>query len=54
MFKDQLHFCIMAGGSLTESLNHLIDEEKLIYFKTIIDETERLLNGYIPYLRKNL
>jgi four helix bundle protein len=61
-FKDQLHFCIMARGSLGESLNHLIDafdckfidEEKLIYFKTIIDETERLLNGYITYLRKNL
>ena len=24
-FKDQLHFCIMARGSLSESLNHLID-----------------------------
>lgn len=61
-FKDQLHFCIMARGSLSESLNHLIDafdckfinEEKLIYFKTMINETERLLNGYITYLRKNL
>lgn len=61
-FKDQLHFCIMARGSLSESLNHLIDafdckfinEEKLIYFKTMINEIERLLNGYITYLRKNL
>jgi len=52
----------MARGSLSESSNHLIDafdckfldEEKLIYFKTIIDEIERLLNDYIPYLRKNL
>ncbi len=61
-FKDQLHFCIMTRGSLSESLNHLIDafdckfinEEKLIYFKTMINEIERLLNGYITYLRKNL
>ncbi|MGZ8508717.1 MAG: four helix bundle protein [Chitinophagaceae bacterium] len=61
-FKDQLHFCIMARGSLSESLNHLIEafdckfinEEKLIYFKTMINEIERLLNGYITYLRKNL
>lgn len=48
-FKDQLHFCIMARGSLSESLNHLIDafdckfidEEKLIYFKIMINEIER-------------
>jgi four helix bundle protein len=61
-FKDQLHYCIMARGSLSESLNHLIDafdckfinEEKLIYYKTMINEIERLLNGYIAYLRKNL
>lgn len=61
-FKDQLHFCIIARGSLSESLNHLIgafdckfiNEEKLIYFKTMINEIERLLNGYITYLRKNL
>jgi len=61
-FKDQLHYCIMARGSLNESLNHLIDafdckfinEEKLIYCKTMINEIERLLNGYIAYLRKNL
>lgn len=61
-FKDQLHFCIMARGSLSESLNHLIEvfdcrfinEEKLIYFKSMINEIERLLNGYIAYLRKNL
>ena len=61
-FKDQLHYCIMSRGSLSESLNHLIDafdckyinEEKLIYFKTLINEIERLLNGYITYLRKSL
>jgi four helix bundle protein len=61
-FKDQLHFCIIARGSLSETHNHLIDafdcgyleEEQLSYFKNKIEETERLLNGYITYLRKNL
>jgi four helix bundle protein len=61
-FKDQLHFCIIARGSLSETLNHLIDaldcsyisEEQLNYFKNKIEEVERLLNGYISYLRKNI
>ena len=61
-YKDQLHFCVIARGSLTETYNHLIDAldcnyipaEKLEYFKGKIDETERILNGYISFLRKNL
>ena len=40
-FSDQLHFCIQARGSLSETINHLIDafdeayitEERLKYFK---------------------
>ena len=61
-YKDQLHFCIQARGSLSETYNHLIDaldckfinSEKLVYFKEKIDEVERLLNGYISYLRGKL
>jgi len=61
-YKDQLHFCIQARGSLSETLNHLIDAfdcaylktETLSYFKNKIDEVGRLLNGYISFLRKNL
>jgi four helix bundle protein len=61
-FKDQLHFCIMARGSLSETHNHLIDaldceyidQDTLDTFKKNIDETGKLLNGYISYLRKNL
>ena len=61
-YKDQIHFCVQARGSLAETYNHLIDakdckyinEEQLQYFKNKIDEVERLLNGYIAYLRKNL
>src|SRR6186713_3344471 len=51
-FADQLHFCIQARGSLSETINHLIDafdenyitEEKLNYFKTKGKEIERMLN----------
>ena len=60
--KDQLHFCIIARGSLSETYNHLIDtldckfisSDKLDEYKKNIEEIERLLNGYIAYLRKNL
>ncbi|MGN6402014.1 MAG: four helix bundle protein [Flavisolibacter sp.] len=61
-FKDQLHFCIQVRGSLSETYNHLIDaldckfidEVQLNYYKSKIDEVEKLLNGYIAYPRKNL
>ena len=58
--KDQIHFCIQASGSLSETYNHLIDaydeayitKEQLATLKNKIDEAERLLNGYISYLRR--
>ena len=61
-FKDQIHFCIIARGSLSETHNHLIDaldcnninQERLEYFKLKIEAVERILNDYIPFLRKNL
>lgn len=61
-YKDQLHFCVIARGSWSETYNHLIDaldcnyisEELLQSFKFKIDEIERLLNGYISFLRRNL
>ncbi len=60
-YKDQLHFCIQARGSLSETLNHLIDaldcqyisQSQFEYFKAMIDEVGRLLNGYITFLRNN-
>lgn len=56
---DQLHFCIQARGSLSETINHLIDAideeyitaERLNYFKEKGKEIERMLNGYIKFLR---
>jgi len=58
-FADQLHFCIQSRGSLSETVNHLIDafdekyitQEKLTSYKIKAKEIERLLNGYITYLR---
>jgi four helix bundle protein len=59
-YKEQLHFCIQARGSLSETLNHLIDAfdckyistEQLTSFKNKLDEVGKLLNGYITWLRK--
>jgi four helix bundle protein len=58
-YPDQIHFCVQARGSLSETINHLIDafdkgyitEQRLNYFKSKGKEIERLLNGYINYLR---
>jgi four helix bundle protein len=60
-YKDQLHFCIQARGSLSETPNHLIDafvagylsQEQLQYFKTKTNEVGQLLNDYINYFRRN-
>ena len=59
-YPDQIHFCIQAHGSLTETINHLIDAydegyitgEKLNYYKLKGKEIERILNGYLNFLRK--
>ncbi|MFL5788925.1 MAG: four helix bundle protein [Flavisolibacter sp.] len=59
-FPDRIRFCIIARGSLSETLNHLIDaydcsyinEEILAYYRNKISNIERLLNGYISYLEK--
>jgi four helix bundle protein len=61
-YKDQLHFCIQARGSLNEVLNHLFDaldcnyitEQQLDIYRTKYTEVESLLNGYITYLRGKL
>ena len=61
-FKDQLHFFIQARGSISETYNHLIDafdcnyitRDALAQLKIKIDEIERMLNGYITFLRKHI
>lgn len=57
--KDELHFCIQARGSLSETLNHMTDaldenyisQDQFHVFKTEFQQAESLLNGYIKYLR---
>jgi four helix bundle protein len=59
-FPDRARFCIIARGSLSETLAHLIDaldenyitEEQINKFRIIITEVEKLLNGYINWLEK--
>ena len=59
-YPDQIHYCIQARGSLTETVNHLLDalddeyitSEQLNVLKTSAREIERLINGYLVFLRK--
>ena len=59
-WPEKIRYCVIARGSLSELLNHLIDatdecyirDEKLNHFKNKITEVEKLLNGYIKYLEK--
>jgi len=59
-YQDNIRFCIMARGSLSETLDHLIialdekiiAEEVLQNFQTDYESCLRLLNGYIQYLKK--
>ena len=61
-FPDRIHFCIIARGLLAETYNHLIDAydckyialEKLTEFNNEINEVEKILNGYINWLREQL
>ncbi len=59
-YQDNIRFCVMARGSLSETLDHLIvaldnnliSEEDLQLFQLEYDSCLRLLNGYIQYLKK--
>lgn len=61
-FPDRIHFCVIARGSLTETYNHLVHAydctfitiEELTEFKSEINEVEKILNGYISWLRNQL
>jgi four helix bundle protein len=59
-YPNQIHYCIQARGSLTETINHFTDayDEKYISFEELTTlkekgkEVERLINGYLTFLRK--
>lgn len=59
-FPDRIKFCTIRRGSLSETLNHLIDAFDCKYISSLvldeyrmkIIEVEKLLNGYISFLQK--
>ncbi len=59
-YPDQIHFCIQARGSLFETINHLtdaldenyLDTEQFNLLKNEAKSIEKILNGYLSYLRK--
>jgi four helix bundle protein len=59
-YQDNIRFCIMARGSLSETLDHLIialddnmiNKAYLDAFQIEYESCLKLLNGYIQYLKK--
>jgi four helix bundle protein len=59
-YKENIQYCRMARGSLSETLEHLItafdegyiEKEMLQGYKSQIDSCGKLLNGYIKHLLK--
>ena len=59
-YLDNAKFCSNARGSCFETLDHLItaNDEEMISTDTLVegrkltDEANKILNGYIKYLRK--
>jgi four helix bundle protein len=60
-YQDNVRFCYMARGSLDEVLSHLaiahgmnfISDELYKELITEDDELDKVLNGYISYLKKS-
>jgi four helix bundle protein len=58
-YQDNIRFCVIARGSLSETLDHLliaideqiITEDILSMFQTEYESCLKLLNGYIQYLK---
>jgi four helix bundle protein len=59
-YQDNIRFCIIARGSLSETLDHLIvaldekfvTEDILQDFEREYDYCLKLINGYLAYLKK--
>lgn len=60
-YQDNIRFCYLARGSLTETYTHLllafdlkyIPEELFNRVKKQIEELIRIINGYIAYLKRS-
>ena len=61
-FRDQNNFCVIARGSHSETMNHLIDaydcgyisQVELQQLKEQWDETGKVLNGYMAFLQARI
>ena len=59
-YQDSIRFCVIAGGSLSETLDHviiandedMISQDILNSFKTEYDQCLKLLKGYIQFIKK--
>lgn len=59
-YQENIQFCRISGGSLTETLDHMIvafdekyiNDAELNEFRVLYADCLRLLNGYISYLQK--
>ncbi len=59
-YRDNVRFCYNARGSLSETEDHLLDARDLGYIPSNVysqghlmaSEAQRLLNGYIAYLKR--
>ncbi|MGZ3763521.1 MAG: four helix bundle protein [Mucilaginibacter sp.] len=59
-YQDNIRFCIIARGSLSETLDHMIiakdenilSEDVFNSFQTEYDRCLKLLNGYIQFIKK--
>jgi four helix bundle protein len=60
-YQDNVRFCYIARGSLTETYTHLLLAHNLKYIsnelfnrlKSQIEELIRIINGYIAYLKRS-
>ncbi|MDP1546664.1 MAG: four helix bundle protein [Anaerolineales bacterium] len=60
-YQDNVRFCYIARGSLTETYTHLVLAHDLHYIpdelfsrlKNQIEELVRIINGYIAYLKRS-
>ena len=59
-YQDNIRFCIIARGSLSETLDHIIiaKDENIISedifdsFQSEYDQSLKLLNGYIQFIKR--
>jgi four helix bundle protein len=59
-YQDNIRFCIIARGSLSETIDHIIiakdegivSEEIYNHFNAEYEQCLMLLNGYIQYIKK--